>query len=238
MVKSNESPVVSEDVGESRDDKNSWSQNNRKIDYLIDKYDLNGIILEMQSRWERDDDERWSIRKCGTYFNAQILESIFRNQVHDHPDNYTNEEIYDLLSADENDADPDARESVRNWFEERGADPDEIADDFIHFRTVFKYFKNEVEAQSPNLEPSPEERRAQIEKMVNQSLNKSEASIRSELNRGQNAGAFPDTEFSLDFRVSIRCHECGSLLRLQDYFEDKGCDCNTDLKSCSEERQA
>ena len=226
MVEPDDSPVASEAGGKHGGNKTSWSQDNRKIDYLIDKYDLNDIILEMQSRWERDDDERWGVRKCGSYFNTQILESVFRNQVYDHPDNYTNEEIYDLLSADEGDVNPDARESVRNWFEERGADPDEIADDFIHFRTVFKYFKNEVEAQSPNLEVSPKERRAQIEKIINQSLNKSEATIRSELNRGQNAGAFPDTEFSLDFRVSIRCHECGSLLRLQDYFENEGCDCD------------
>jgi hypothetical protein len=226
MADSDESTLVSPDEGKSEGDKNSWSQDNRKIDYLIDKYDLDGVILEMQSRWERDDDERWGIRKCGRYFNTQILESVFRNQVHDHPKNYSNEEIHNILTGDGDDVDSDARESVRNWFEERGADPDEIADDFVHFRTVFKYFKNELEAQSPNLESSPEERRAQIEKMVNQSLGKSEATIKSVLNRGQKAGVYPDTEFSLDFRVSIRCRECGSLLRLQDFLDNEGCDCD------------
>ena len=226
MADSDESTIVSPDDGKSEGDKDRWSQDNRKIDYLIDKYDLDGVILEMQSRWERADDERWGIRKCGRYFNTQILESVFRNQVHDHPNNYSNDEIYNILTGDDDDIDSDARESLRNWFEERGADPDEIADDFVHFRTVNKYFKNELKAQSPNLETSPEKRRTQIERIVNQSLNKSEATIKSELNRGQNAGVFPDTEFSLDFRVSIRCHECGSLLRLQDYFDNEGCDCD------------
>ena len=228
MVQPDDSTVVSQDGGESEGDKSSWSQNNRKIDYLIDKYGLDGVILEMQSRWERDDGERWGVRKCGRYFNTQILESVFRNQVHDHPNDYSSEEIYDILTDDDGDVDPDVRESVRNWFEERDADPDEIAGDFVHFRTVFKYFRNELDAQSPNLGASPEERRARIEKGVSQSVNKSEATIKSALNRGQKAGVFPDTEISLDFRVSIRCHECGSLFRVQDYFDNEGCDCETE----------
>ena len=215
-----------EDTGGAQPD--YWSEHNRKVDYLIEKYGLDETILELQTRWERDDDQRWGIRRCATYFNTQILEAVFRTEIGDDPGGYSNDAILELLTGDEDDIDLNDREDIRTWFADHGVHPDELADDFVHYRTLFKYFKDVLDAESPDRDRSPDERRSQIQKNVQRSLNGSKASISKEIRRGQNAGALPDAEFSVDFRVSIRCHECGTHRRVQEYFEHGGCDCDMD----------
>jgi hypothetical protein len=229
MPDSDEDPRATHDGGDTGDERpDYWSKHNRKVDYLIDKYDLDGIIPEIQSRWERDDDERWGIRRCAKYFNTQILEAVFRTEIGDNPGGYSNDAILELLTGDEDDINRNDRADIRNWFADHGVDPDELADDFVHYRTLFKYFKDVLDAETPDRDRSPDERRSHIQKNVQRSLNQSKASISKEIQRGQNAGALPDAEFALDFRVSIRCHECGTHRRVQEYVEDGGCDCDID----------
>lgn len=204
-----------------------YTQDNPKAEVLIQKYDLDGVLEEIQYRWELDDDNRWGIRKCGRYFNTQIVESVLRNQIHNAPDNYSSREIYELLDGDDDEVDTRKRTDIRNWFQKHGVDPDELEDDFIHYRTLFKYLKEVQEASSPEHRLSPSERRDQALNNIKKSRNRFEASIQKEIQRAQNAGSLPETDIEFKMNPKVQCHDCGTILALTKYIQS-GCNCDTE----------
>lgn len=216
------------DTGTGDDDRPDYYTKDRpKAEDLIHRYELDGILEEIQRQWESEDDDRWSIRECGAFFNTQIIESVFRNQIYDEPNNYSSRQVYELLDTDEDNLDHEdveKRDDLRNWFQNHGVDPDELASDFIHYRTLYKYLKERQEASSPQRDLSPQERRERALKSIQKSKNRYKASVQKEIQRAQNAGALPATDVTFETNDKVQCPECDRLMNLQDYLTE-GCNC-------------
>lgn len=101
-----------------------------KIEYVIEKYDLDGLGDELVDRWTRRQEDRDSTRDLEKRFNLAVLDAALQQ-----------EGIIQDQSVTERQLDRycDERGTVRSDLRERGFDIDRVAEDFVTYQTVHNY---------------------------------------------------------------------------------------------------
>lgn len=207
-----------------------------KLIHLIDKYDLDGIIADLESKWTRnDEDSRYSIRDLESYFNTAIVNSVF-NQIGAVPAEYTAENVYEILSSDDDKLADEA--FLRTWFEERGIDPDELADDFISYYPIYVYLRGERDVESPNTQKhSPEEKKQRSIDRMDRLKSRVEKVCEKTISSLQRADVIPDTDLSVRILFQLECPDCRTRSSIMTYIYNEKCPVCSDSEELPPEKE-
>lgn len=208
-----------------------------KIVRLIEKYDLNEMAVDLEAKWTREDQQsRYSIRELETYFNTAIVKSVF-NRVGAVPADFSAEEVYDILTSD--DANIADVTFLHTWFEERGVDPDELADDFLSYHSIYVYLREERGANPPATpESSPDEVKQQSIDRIDRLERRVEKVCEKTISTLQNADVIPTRDLTVRTSFDVECPECMTRSSITSYIYHEDCPvCSEEESRLPERRQ-
>lgn len=195
----------------------------RKLDYVVDKYELDGIIEYIQKKWEAEGDDRWGIRVCAEHINESIVDTVLDNMV-EQPPLGTSEEIAKTLLADDDDSEVVNQAELKSWFRRHGGDPDELTNDLIHYRTVYNYLREIKDAESPSEIYDEEELIQRAATRENRTKDKVIQRMEDRAAFHDRKGLLPHDDYDITVQITVRCGKCGRLADWSDMIAE-GCDC-------------
>jgi len=200
----------------------SQTDYDRKLDYLVDKYELDGIIEYLRQKWEAEGDDRWSIRDCGEHINKTIIDTVL-NDLKEQPVSKT-EDIVATLLADDDDPKATNQARLKLWFRKHGVDPDELTNDLIHYRTVYNYLTEIENAESPSEIYDEEELIERAKTRERRKKDRNVRDIEDWLAFHERNGGLQHTEYTVIPRLLVQCEKCGQIDDFSDIIAE-GCDC-------------
>jgi len=206
----------------------------RKLDVVVDKYDLHGIVDELESRWTRKNpEERYSIRELEKYLNAAIIRAALEKEVGYSPVNYNPKDIFEILNDGEDVSKSDER-FVRQWMEDN-LDLEELESDFVSYYSIFTFLRDVRNAESPNQrDTSPEKAKERgVDRIEQQTSNLNEAT-KSALKTVKNANVVADNDYEIRVSVRIECPDCGVVLPGAEFIRQGGCECSVETEDDEE----
>lgn len=169
-----------------------------KITRVIEKYNLNGLGIELENRWLATDDQSMSLRELAEYFNKQVLEVAIERSDLSLVDNGV-DTIYSRLT--EKNTSTSDQIQVERRLEYNGVDVDTVTSDFVTHQTVYKYLRDYREVSQP--EETPEQKRSKANERV-QKLQKRTAAVTDDtLKSIQRDGLIPEGEFDVLVDIQI-----------------------------------
>jgi hypothetical protein len=195
----------------------------RKIERVMERYGLEDLGAELERRWTHDDpDRRSSVRELEAEFNAAVVRSVFVD-VGTAPPEYSAEEVYELLRAD--DAPAEDAAVVETWLEQHGYDAEEVANDFVSFQSVYTYLREVRDAEAPDTEASAEERRESAVENLNGLKYRAEKVSERTIASLRNAGVLPDADYEPHISFEVECPACHRRTPLVQVVRRGGCVC-------------
>ncbi|WP_435335827.1 rod-determining factor RdfA [Haloarchaeobius sp. TZWWS8] len=203
-------------------DETSTTPNN-KVDRVIQKYDLGDVGAELERRWLGEEGDQLSVRDLAALFNKRILRTQLESS-----DVFTVGEnvdhIYQGLTAD-GDSGQEDQTIIRARLEQSGVDVDELESDFVSHQTIYRYLKNQRNAEQA--EPTDEERIEKAEQTIQRLRGRTTAVTERSLEGLQKSGSISLGEFSVLNDIQVFCERCGRSYDVADLLEREGCACET-----------
>lgn len=192
----------------------------RKVERLIDKYDLVGMDSELTRRWTGDGIERYSLRDLARYFNQRILQAALEEVNLGIIDGEV-ENIYRLLTDDDITAGQRTETVAR--LENAGIDVDSLRSDFVSHQAIYKYL---TERQEVSFEEKTSEERIQTARETVEKLRgRSESVTTNTLERLQNNDDIALEEFTPFVSFEVVCEQCGRQTDVNSLLSNGGCHC-------------
>jgi len=191
-----------------------------KVARLIDAYDLDGLGAELEARWTAPDEDRLSLRDLADLFNRRLLEAAL-----DEADvpvlEYDVDSLYHDLTAE--DVSAGVATDARNRLDRYGVDVDQLEGEFVSYQAIRSYLKEWRGAEYETVDDETKIRRDRdsIQRLV--SRTRAVTSDRIETLR--DTDRIDAAEFEVVLSVQVLCQECGRQYDLDDFLEQRGCDC-------------
>jgi hypothetical protein len=184
-----------------------------KVATAIERYGLDGIGAELESRWSRERN-RWSLRRLADYFNAELLAQVIRKT-----DGTTLDadatDLYDRLRSD----DRTARTEAERLLEREGVAVDDLRDEFVSYQAIRTYLRSHRDAEPPGGDATGVDDAVETIRRLDGRL---AAVARDRLSALDDlAVAEPRVLTS----IRVYCDDCGARLDLDD-LADGACDCD------------
>jgi hypothetical protein len=196
-----------------------------KIGRLIQRYGLDGVGAELETRWTAERGERHSLRDLADFFNQRLLETAMREAGIDTLEGEV-ANTYRLLTDDE--VTTGMVTETRRKLERGGVDVDRLTTDFVSYQAIRTYLTKYRGATYPPSDASGHdhvERAADnIERLRSRTVTVAEDRIDQLVKRDRlDVGPY---HLSVDIRVY--CEDCESRYDVDDLFERGGCSCSAD----------
>lgn len=169
-----------------------------KITRIINKYELDGLGAELETRWLATDESGMSLRELAEYFNKQVLEAALQQSDLSLLDTDINA-VYSRL-ADES-VSAGERTRMERRLDRSGMDVNAVTSDFVTHQTVYIYLREHREVSQP--EEDPEEKRAKAVERIQKLQNRTAAVTEKTLESLQYNDLIPDGEFDVIVDVQI-----------------------------------
>lgn len=190
-----------------------------KVKRLIEKYELEGLGLELERSWTDDDSEnRRSLRELADVFNRRVLESAMADAGLQPLDGEV-ENVYRLLTDD--DVTGADRTRTRRRLEREGIDVDELTDDFVSYQSVRTYLTKYRDASYSGTTESAESVKQTVQRLRSRTAEVSE----TKLSRLAKRGEMEPDDFRVIVDVRAVCERCGAQKDVTALLDDGGCDC-------------
>lgn len=192
-----------------------------KVARLIQKYDLDGIGAELESRWTATED-RSSLRELATDFNRELVQSaMVEAGISTLPGEAEN--AYDLLTGNEvSGAD---RTRIRRRLERAGVPVESLLDDFVSYQAVRTYLTKHRDVEfDPSTGDRLERESTNIRKLRGRTVSVTE----SKLEQLHNTDELHLGEFRTLVDVRVVCEECGGQFDVVDLLDRGRCHCPVD----------
>lgn len=189
-----------------------------KIIRIAGKYDLDQLGEKLEERWTATGDKHYSLRELADYVNTMILESAV-NDSEEWPNSQDIEHMYTVLQS-ENISPGRAKELKRN-LNRVGIDVEKVTADFVSHQAVHSYLKKHRKVNYTPEENLLEEDLETIQRVRGRLTNITESII----DKYQAKNDLTTSDYSVFVDIQIYCEECQEKMALEDYFEEKGCDC-------------
>ncbi|WP_435075513.1 rod-determining factor RdfA [Halorubrum sp. HHNYT27] len=188
-----------------------------KVAKVIDKYDLDGLGLQLEESWTADPETRTSLRDLADEFNEEVLRATLKG-TGDLPLEFEITGTYETLSDG---GGPDATRTRRR-LEREGINVDELEGDFVTHQAIHTYLTKEREAELPEddtgaIGPKIET----IEKLQS----RLEAVIQTALATLVSAGTLDRSDYDVLVDVRTVCPACGSGAPVGELLREGGCGC-------------
>src|SRR6056297_1071299 len=152
------------------------SQNKTKR--VIEKYNLDGLGEELETRWLATDEHGMSLRELADYFNKQVLEAALERSELSLLDTDI-DAVYTRLTDEGVSA--GERTRMERRLDRSGIDVEAVTSDFVTHQTVYTYLRKHREISQP--EEDTDEKRAKaverIEKLQNRTAAVTEETLKS-----------------------------------------------------------
>lgn len=189
-----------------------------KVGRLIEEYELDGVGLELETRWTRQDD-RWSLRDLADWFNQQLLKQAMASAGVQPVDGEVANN-YRVL-ADDAVSEGD-RIQLRRRLEGAGIDVDALLDDFVTYQAIRSYLKDirnvTYDHESATTTESVRER-------VDRLVGRTESVVDGQIAQLRSNGDLPIDDFRVLVDVQVYCEGCNTQYKIATLLEDGGCDC-------------
>jgi hypothetical protein len=193
-----------------------------KVARLIEKYELEGLGADLETRWTGDGSERMSLRDLATFFNQQLLRQALMTA-----DNSTGavdntvETIYTRLTSDA--VSSGVRTDTRSRLEQRGVNVDVLESDFVTYQAIRSYLKDwrGAEYQTISDEAKIKKDLESIQRLMSRTTSVTEERI--EKLRETDRISLDEFEVLLD--VQVLCQTCGDQHSVTELLEQGGCPC-------------
>jgi hypothetical protein len=202
----------------------------RKLDVVVDKYNLDGIVDELESRWSRKNpEERYSIRELEKHFNSAVIRTVLEEEVGYSPVDYNPEQIFEILNDGEGVSESDER-FIRQWMEDN-VDLEELESDFVSYYSIFTFLRDVRNAESPNqLDNSPEKAKERgIDRIEQKKSNLKQGTDRA-LKGVKKANVVADNDYDIRVSVRVECPDCGTVLPGVEFIRQGGCECSVETE--------
>lgn len=198
----------------------SSSGRDTKMDRVMAKYGIEGIAVELEKLWTRDEDQL-SVRDLADYFNETVLREALRDAGMDTFQTEV-ETMYRVIKDDEGDV--GEMIEIEERLAEANVDVDALTSDFVSHQTVYNYLTGTREVEyERNIDPEDRLRRSNesVQKMKNRLTAVAENNV-SSLER---VGLVTMGEFDVVSEVHVYCQDCGGRFTIAELVDDRGCDC-------------
>jgi hypothetical protein len=185
---------------------------------LIEEYELDGVGVELETRWTRQDD-RWSLRDLADWFNQQLLKKAIADAGVQPVDGEVANN-YRLL-ADDAVSEGD-RVQLRRRLEQAGIDVDTLLDDFVTYQAIRTYLKDVRDA---TYDYESETRTESVREQVDRLVGRTETVVDGQLTQLERKGELTIGDFRVLVDVRAYCEGCNTQYEIATLLKDGGCDC-------------
>lgn len=187
---------------------------------MIREYELTGLGGELKAYWTGEGVERMSLRDLADYFNRELLEvkmervgmSLLNNDVETIYRNLTDESVSAGVRTD-----------TENKLSERGLDPDQLTREFVSYQTIRTYLKEYQDAEYTHL--SDEEKIEKDRRMIDRLTTRSQSVATDRINKLISTDRISSSDFEVFANIEVLCQDCGTQYSIDDYLDQRGCDC-------------
>nr|WP_176705332.1 rod-determining factor RdfA [Halobacterium sp. GN101] len=190
-----------------------------KIVRVADDYDISEIDAKLIERRDHGD----SLRDLATYLNKQILSESLNTGTREVVGDA--DSIYNVLRG--NDVNRSRQVELRSKLDRNGIDVEAVERDFVSHQTVRNHL-HDCKAIDTGRKSTVDVDDAQ--KTIEWAQARSEGVIEQTIERLRNAGNVSDTPAEITLSVRVGCSACGRTYRIEEFLEQRGCDCQTDAK--------
>lgn len=189
-----------------------------KVGRLIEKYELDGVGVELESRWTREED-RSSLRELADWFNQRLLERALSEAGLQTVDGEVTNS-YRVLTDDS--VSQGDRVQLRRRLEGAGADVDEVLDDFVSYQAIRTYLTEVRDATyDRGTKTTPDGVRERIDRLVG----RTGTVAQGQLEQLRENGDLTLDEFRLLVDIQVYCEGCNTQFEFADLLERGGCHC-------------
>ncbi|KDS92185.1 hypothetical protein FK85_03110 [Halorubrum saccharovorum] len=185
-----------------------------KVSRIAQEYHISNLDQELIRRREHGD----SLRELAVYLNKRILSKALNSAAREVIGDA--DSIYDVLHGD--DVNRSRQVELRSKLQRNDVDVDEIESDFVSHQTVRNHLHDCREIDTSR------DSTADIEgarKTIEWAQARSEGVIEQTLERLQSADEISERPTEVTQSVRVACTVCGSTYRIEDFLEQRGCDC-------------
>lgn len=190
-----------------------------KVATVIEKYGLDDLGRELETRWTGQDRERESLRDLADYFNERVLASALDDagvsQLEGEVSN-----MYTLLTDD--DVTSGVKVQTHNRLERDGIDVEVLRDNFVSHQAIHTYLRKHRNATHDD---TVNDEAANYVTSTNRLENRLRAVTETNVERLQNTDRVDIGDFDVLTDVQILCQECGSAFPIEELVDAGSCDC-------------
>jgi len=188
-----------------------------KVDRLIREYGIEGVGVELEARWTREND-RWSLRELADWFNQRLLEQALSDAGFQTVDGEVTNNYRVLTDDDVSQGD---RVQLRRRLEQAGADVDGLLDDFVSYQAIRTYL-TEVRDATYDRETTTREG---VEQRIDRLVGRTGTVAEDQLEQLRRNDDLTLSEFRLLVDIQVYCEGCNTQFEIADLLERGGCNC-------------
>jgi hypothetical protein len=185
-----------------------------KVSKGIEKYELDGLGAELETRWLATDEDGMSTRELAEYFNKQVLEAALEQSELSLLD-VDIDAVYSRLTDD--DVSAGERTRMERRLDRSGVDLDTVTSDFVAHQTVYTYLTDHREVSQP--EEIPGEKRARAVERIQKLQNRTTAVTENTIETLQRENFVPNGKFDVLVDIQI-VFDDGKQLSISDLIDE------------------
>lgn len=190
-----------------------------KVGKIIERYSLEGMGSDLESRWSSGGSESYSLRELADYFNKEVLRSALadgeRQQI-----SSDIETTYQLLTGDEVSRGDSIR--VQKGLERSGVDVAQLTEDFVTHQAIHTYL---TKGRGVTKEVETGDRLQSARETINRLRSRLIAVTETTLSNLSKTEIITLGSFDIFIEINVHCTDCGTHSSISELLTDQGCEC-------------
>lgn len=191
-----------------------------KVTRLIEKYECDGLGLELEERWTADDETQLSLRELADHFNKRLVEHRLKDAGMTALESDVNV-TYKRLTEDT--VSRGVRTDTRNRLERNGINVEELESDFVSYQSIRRHLRDRRGVEYEHI--SDEEKIEKDRESIQQLVTRTQTVIDDRIRKLSTTGRVDFEEFQVVLNPQILCQNCGTQYTVEELFEQQGCSC-------------
>lgn len=191
-----------------------------KVTRLIEKYECDGLGLELEERWTADDETQLSLRELADHFNKRLVEHRLKDAGMTALESDV-DVTYKRLTEDT--VSRGVRTDTRNRLERNGINVEELESDFVSYQSIRRHLRDRRGVEYEHI--SDEEKIEKDRESIQQLVTRTQTVIDDRIRKLSTTGRVDFEEFQVVLNPQILCQNCGTQYTVEELFEQQGCSC-------------
>lgn len=195
------------------------SSSRYKVGKLIERYSLEGMARELETRWTGTDGDSESLRDLARYFNKELLRTaLAETDQSDHGRDI--ETIYNKLTDDA--VSRGERTRTEKRLAQLGVDVETLTEDFVTHQAIHTFLRN---GRNVTKDTTNEDQLQTGRQTINRLQSRLVAVSETTLSRLRDAEIITLGSFKILVNITVQCTDCGTHMNISELLSNGGCDC-------------